>query len=162
MSIFMHYEGITGEVSDKHHHGWIDIENLSWGVQRKITSHTATKGDRESANAEITDLTLTRRMDSATPRLFIESCCGRGKEVIIRLCKTGAGDGTDVYMEYTLKNALISLYRMKAVNQSNTRPREQLVISFQDVEVKYTPYNDDGKAQAALAVGFDTTVNEKH
>lgn len=161
MSIFMNYEGIKGESTDKNHQDWIDVDDISWGVRRNITSNTATSKDRESANAEITDLQLTRRMDKATPDLFIESCCGKGKEVVIHLCKTGTGSGTDTYMEYTLKNALISNYTVEAETQGDDRPTEQITISFQKVELKYTPYDDNGQAEASIAVGFDTTTNEK-
>jgi len=161
MSIFMKYEGIKGESSDKNHKDWMDIQEISWGVHRNITSHTSTRNDRESANAEITDLTVERFMDSATPKLFIESCCGKGKTVVLHLTKTGTGTGSDVFMEYTLKNALLSDYSVNAKTQDESRPVERLTISFVDVEVKYTPYDEDGNAMAAIAVGFDTATNTK-
>lgn len=161
MSIFMNFEGIKGESSDKGHKDWMDIENIQWGVTRRITSNTSTQNDRESSNAEISSLVVSRHMDSATPNLFIESCCGTGKKVVVRLTKTGTGSGTDVYMEYTLKNALISDYRVQAANQDTKRPVENITISFVDLEVKYTPYDQDGNALAAIAVGFDTATNTK-
>ncbi|MCC5810924.1 MAG: type VI secretion system tube protein Hcp [Ectothiorhodospiraceae bacterium] len=161
MSIFMKYDGITGESSDSNHGGWMDIQSLQWGVQRRITSNSSTQNDRESSNAEIGDLQIVRTMDSATPSLFVESCCGKGKDVVIHLTKTGSGSGTDVYMEYTLKNALITNYTVNANAQSNERPTENLTISFIDIEVKYTPYKDDGSADASIAVGYDTATNTK-
>jgi type VI secretion system secreted protein Hcp len=161
MSIFINYEGIKGESSDKSHKQWMDIETIQWGVTRRITSNTSTQNDRESSNAEISSLVITRRMDSATPNLFIESCCGTGRTVVVHLTKTGTGAGTDVYMEYTLKNALISNYGVSAETQDTERPLETLTISFVDLEVKYTPYDQDGNALAAIAVGFDTATNTK-
>lgn len=161
MSIFMNFQGIKGESSDQGHKQWMDIENVQWGVNRNITSSTSTQNDRESANAEISSLTLTRHMDSATPTIFIESCCGTGKTVVIHLTKTGTGSGTDVYMEYTLKNALISSYSVSAATQDTARPMETITLSFVDLEVKYTPYDEDGNALAAIAVGFDTATNTK-
>lgn len=161
MSIFLKWPGIEGEATDASHRGWLDIDNLSWGVQRAITSSPSTSKDRESANAEITDLTITRRMDKASPSLFMAACCGKGQELTLHLTKTGSGRGSEVFMAYTLRNALVSDYRMKARRQPRTRPREQLVISFQAIEAKYTPYDDDGTAEAPIAVGFDTTTNEK-
>jgi len=161
MSIFVNYEGIKGESSDTGHKGWMDVESVSWGVGRQINSGTATQGDRESSNAVISDLQITRHMDSSTPKIFIESCCGTGKEVKIHLSKTGTGTGADVYMEYTLKNALISSYSVNGVGQDTNRPTEVLTISFVDVEVKYTPFDEDGNAEAAIAVGYDTATNTK-
>lgn len=105
MSIFMNYQGITGESADSNHPGWMDIQKVQWGVGRQISSATSTQGDRESANAEITRLYVTRYMDSATPKLFLESCCGKGKNVILHMTKTGVGDAALTYMEYTLKHA---------------------------------------------------------
>jgi len=161
MSVFVKYEGIDGESSDSGHAGWMDVEAISWGVGRQINSNSSTQGDRESSNAVITDLQITRYMDSATPKIFIESCCGTGKEVKIHLTKTGKGSGADVFMEYTLKNALISNYTVAAHSQETNRPTETITISFVDVEVKYTPYDEDGNAQAAIAVGYDTATNTK-
>ena len=161
MSIFVNYEGIKGEASDAGHKEWMDVQSISWGVGRQITSSTSTAGDRESSNAVISDLQITRLMDSATPKIFIESCCGTGKTVVIDLTKTGTGSGTDTYMQYTLKNALISNYTVDASSQSSDRPTETITISFVDVEVKYTPYDEDGNAEAAIAVGFDTASNTK-
>ncbi len=161
MSIFIEYDGIKGEVSDPGHEKWMDVDDLQWGVARSITSATATQGDRESSNAVISDLMITRKMDSSTPKLFIESCCGTGKDVKIHLTKTGSGSGSSVYMEYTLKNALISSYNIAASSQSTERPMESLTISFVDIEVKYTPYDEDGNAEAAIAVGYDTATNSK-
>ena len=161
MSIFMNYSGIKGESSDKGHKNWMDIENIQWGVNRRITTASSTQNDRESSNAEITDLVVTRHMDSATPNLFMESCCGTGKDVVIHLSKTGTGSGADVYMEYTLKNALISNYQVSAHSQDTNRPLEVLTISFVDIEVKYIPYDEDGNALSPLTVGFDTATNTK-
>lgn len=161
MSIFVNYEGITGESTDSGHAGWMDVETINWGVGRQITSNSSTAGDRESSNAVISDLQIVRKMDSSTPKLFIESCCGTGKDVVIHLTKTGTGSGADVFMEYTLKNALISAYSVDASSQETSRPTESLTITFVDVEVKYTPFDEDGNAEAAIAVGFDTASNTK-
>ena len=100
-------------------------------------------------------------MDSATPALFIESCCGRGKDIVIQLTKTGTGHGADVYLEYTLKNALISGYEVDVHTQDDRRPLEMITISFVDVELRYTPYDDAGNALPPIAVGFDTATNTR-
>ena len=78
----------------------MDILTLRWDVSRKITSNTSTRGDRESTNVVIGDLVIIRRMDKATPKIFIESCCDRGKDFEIHLTKTGQGSGSDEFMSY--------------------------------------------------------------
>lgn len=64
-------------------------------------------------------------------------------------------------MEYTLKNAIISDYHVSGSKLNPNRPLEHITISFTEVEVKYTPYDEDGNAQAPIAVGFDTATNTK-
>ena len=161
MSIFVHYDGIKGECADAGYKDWMNVLSCSYDIHRAITSATSTRGDRESSNTEIKDLVLTKYTDSATPKTFIESCCGTGKEVIIHFTKTGKGGGADVYLELRLKNALISGYSFVGQSQGVNRPRETITLSFVEMEVKYTPYNEDGNAMAPISVGFDTATNTK-
>lgn len=161
MAILLHREGIKGEASDKNHKDWMNVVSWTWGAKRSVTSSTSTQGDRESSNAVISDLKISKYMDSATPKLFLESVCGTGKDVILRLTKTGKGEGGDVYMEYVLKNAIISEYTVGGHEEDIDRPTENITISFVEVEVKYTPYDEDGNATAPIAVGFDTASNTK-
>lgn len=167
MSIHLHVEGISGDSGDANHKGWIDILDLRWGVRRQITSCTSTSGDRESSNAEITDLTLTKYIDCSTPALFLESCCGRGKEMQLDLTKTGNGAGSDTYMSYWLKQAVVKSYHVEAMALrgsrfvGNPRPVETIEISFVGIESRYTPYDDNGAFQAPVAVGFDAATNQR-
>jgi len=161
MAILLHYEGIEGETSDNNHKGWIDIASWMLGTKRDITSNTSTKGDRESSNARISDLKINKYMDSATLGLFLESCCGKGKTVKLRLTKTGTGDGSDVFMEYILENAIISEYDVGGDEEDTKRPLETITISFVAVQVRYTPYDEKGNAMAPMAGGFDTATNTK-
>ena len=71
MAILLNYEGIKGQTSDKNHQDWIDLVSWAWGTKRAITSNTSTKGDRESSNAVISDLKITKYMDSASLKLFM-------------------------------------------------------------------------------------------
>jgi len=161
MSSFLFIDGIQGEVSDANYKGWLDIAGWKWDINRNITSSTSTQGDRESANAIIGDLIINRFMDKATAKLFIEACCGRGKKIKLVKTKTGTGSGADTFIEYTLDNAIINDYTVEAINIGGARPREVIKISFVNIEVKYTPYDEDGNAQAPIAVGFDTATNTK-
>lgn len=161
MSIFLQIGGVAGKAADDRHREWLNIISLSWSIQRRITAHTATTNDRESSNAELGALEIVRFADQATPKLFVEACCGTGKTLVIHLTKTGTGGGAETYMAYTLKNALISHYRTETAAGDITPPLELLRISFTAIELRYTPYDQDGKAMAPLVVGFDTATNQK-
>ncbi|MCH8504347.1 MAG: type VI secretion system tube protein Hcp [Ectothiorhodospiraceae bacterium] len=161
MSILMEYGSIQGETTDTSHSGWLDIEEINFdGVKRRITSKASTSHDRESANSEFSEIVLIRHMDKASPGLFLEACQGRGKELILHLTKTSStGAGADTYLQYVLKNAIISGYEVMASRYSRCRPAEQLTVSFTCMELRYTPYDDEGKALAPVAVGYDPTTH---
>lgn len=161
MSVFLHIPGITGESSDSAHNGWIDIAAWKWSVERSITSNTSTRGDRESSNAKISDLLISKYFDKASLPIFMEACCGTGKDITLHLTKTGAGNGADVYLEYVLKNAIISGYDVGGTDQDVRRPIENITISFVEIEAKYTSYDENGIAESPVAVGFDTATNTK-
>ncbi|WP_223669974.1 Hcp family type VI secretion system effector, partial [Kangiella shandongensis] len=110
MSIFMNYDGIKGEATAKGHEDWIDVLSLDWGVQRGITARVGTSKDREATSADVSELRITKYMDNTTPYLFKEACVGKGKQVQLHLTKTG--DTLENYMEYNLKDCMISGYRV--------------------------------------------------
>ncbi|MGH1439637.1 MAG: Hcp family type VI secretion system effector [Cellvibrionaceae bacterium] len=158
MSIFLQHPNIKGETSDKNHKGCIDILDVQFGINRHITSASSTRGDRESSNAVISDLTFKKLMDKSTPYLFIETCCGTGKTLKFLMTKTGAGDGADVFMEYTLENALFS--HMKT-DHNGLRAIEKINISFTKMSMKYVSYDENGHLETPQVVGFDTATNTK-
>lgn len=162
MSMFLQHPTIKGATSDKDHSDCIDLLDVEFGVSRSITSSTSTQGDRESSNATISDLKITKWMDKSSPYLFIETCCGTGKELKIYMTKTGAGTGSEVFMEYTLKNALFSKMDTEMMAYDNARPLEIYKISFTSMSVKYIQYDENGNMLAPQVVGFDTATNTKH
>jgi len=78
------------------------------------------------------------------------------------MTKTGVGQGTDVYLQYILHNALFSKYKVRHKKSNNPRrPMEVLKLSFSKVEMKYIQYDENNMPLAPIAVGFDTTKNLK-
>lgn len=161
MGLFMHHPLIKGEISDKNHKDWLDIIEVQFGTKRQITSLTSTQGDRESSNAKISNLKMMKYMDKASPKLFIETCCGRGNTIKLVKTKTGSGGGSQEFLEYTLENAIISKMNVEAIAESGFRPVEEYEISFTKLTKKYIQYDEDGNALAPVIVGFDTATNTK-
>lgn len=164
MSIFLHYPGVTGDVTDRPEHtGWLAITEVDWtGISRAVTSHTSTRRDRESSNAEFAEIVLVRELDRATPELFLRACCGRGRQLTLHFTKTShGGNGADTYLALTLHDALVARYSVAARRQPARRPKEKLCISFTAMEMRYTPFGDDNAPEAARSVGFDPRTNER-
>lgn len=162
MSIFMQYQSIRGDARDANGHDkWIDIQEFHFqGIHRDITSATGTRSDRESANADLSEIELIRYMDRASPELFLKACCGKGNDMTLHLTNTtSTGSGADTYLQYILRNALISRYAVLARCQSRRHPAEKLRVSFIALEMRYVPYDDDGNMLAPIAVGYSKATN---
>jgi len=159
MSIYIQYGGIIGQASDAEHKGWMTAYRLAWDVDREITSAASTRGDRESSNASMGELSFVRTMDIATVDLFAEACCGQGKQAVIHLTKTGKGRGDEVYMAYTLKNCFVSDYAVSITPDHRDRPMEIITLGFTYAEVRYTSYDDKGIPITSASRSFDAATN---
>jgi len=156
MAIYVKYEGIDGEATHDTHKKWLDVSSVQWGMGRAITTKSGATTNREASEPSVSEVTITKLMDSSSPKFFVESCTGAaGKKVEIHLVTTGSPGNT--YAAYTLTNALVSSYSMSS---GGDRPSESVSISFTKVEYKFTPYDDKNKAGTPIAVSYDLTTTK--
>ena len=104
-----------------------------------------TSADREASKPAISELSVTKLMDAASPAIFTEACVGKGKIVKIDLCTVGS-DQIDTYMSYELEDCMISGY---SVSTGGDRPQESLSFSFTKMTMKFIPYDKNGKPTIA-------------
>ncbi len=156
MAIYIKYEGIDGEATHETHKKWLDIGSLQWGVGRAISTPAGSTANREASEPSVSEVTITKLMDSSSPKFFVESCTGAaGKKVQIHLVTTGSPGNT--YAEYTLTNALVSAYSMSS---GGDRPSESISISFTKLEYKFIPYDDKNKAGTPISVSYDISTTK--
>jgi type VI secretion system secreted protein Hcp len=156
MAIYLHVEGLEGDVTAAGHEGWIECESMQWGVGRGITTPTGSSQERESTAPNVSEVSVVKMMDKCTPKLFEQACIGTSKLVKIDLVQTG--EQLDTYMAYELENALISGY---SVNTGGDRPSENLAFNFTKVVMKYTPYDNKHKAGSPIPAGYDVSLGKK-
>lgn len=156
MAIYMQLEGVNGSVTAAGHEKWIDCSSLQWGVGRAISSTVGSTKDREASTPSISEVTLTKMMDEASPHLFTEATIGKAKKAKIHLCKTN--DKPDHYMEYELENCMISGY---SVSTGGDIPSESLSLSFTKIIMKYVPHDKNGKALSPVPAGYDLEKGQK-
>ncbi|MBP2298719.1 Hcp family type VI secretion system effector [Azospirillum picis] len=156
MAIYLKYEGIDGEATHETHKKWLDVGSLQWGVGRAISTPSGSTANREASEPSVSEVTITKLMDSSSPKFFVESCTGAvSKKVQIHLVTTGSPGNT--YAEYTLTNALVSAYSMSS---GGDRPSESISISFTKMEYKFIPYDDKNKAGTPISVSYDLSTTK--
>jgi type VI secretion system secreted protein Hcp len=151
MAVYLKFEGIDGEVTQSQHEKWIEIHSFQFGVGRGIGTPTGSSKNRESSSASVSEIVVTKTMDSSSPKLFTESATGtKGKKVEIHFISTG--DPGLTYAQYTLEDTLISGY---SLSSGGDRPSESISLNFTKVEFKMTPYDDKNAAGTPITVSYD-------
>lgn len=103
---------ITGDATAKGHEKWIELLSVQMGPSRSLTPVGG-------GTASVSEITITKSMDSASTVLWHESLHGEGLTIQIDFAKSDAP-----YLTYTLLNALVSGF------QPGPGTAESLTLTF--------------------------------
>lgn len=143
---------IKGNVSAKGHENWIECTSFQFSVGRDIPMVVGKQTDREASNPSLSEVTLTKDMDDASPYLFQEATKGEGKGVTIHVTKTGTAQLESV-VEYILGDAMISSY--DASSGGEGAPMESVSFSYTKIEMKYIVWDEAHKKASQVPVSYD-------
>jgi type VI secretion system secreted protein Hcp len=157
---FLKLDGIKGESQDAKHKGEIDIMSFSWGAVQTGTS--AVGGGAGSGKVSLQDLHITKKVDGASPLLFLN--CANGthiKEANLVVRKAG-GDQLE-YLKIKLTDILVSSYQPSGHSGGGDDiPTEAVSLNFAKIEMNYQPQGADGKALGGpILAGWDVKANKK-
>ena len=134
----------------------IDILSWSWGVTQSGTTHAGGGGGAGKANFQ--DLTVTKWVDLASPKLLSATSTGKHiKEALLTVRK--AGEKPLEYLKITLTDCLISSVSTGG-SGGDDRLTENIGINFAKVKFEYTAQKPDGSAGGVMPFGFDIKKNE--
>ena len=156
MAVYMKVDGVKGDVEEEGHKDWIQLNSLQWGVGRGIGSPKSSAKDRESSEASVSEITVSKLNDNASTGLLRLALWGKGKKVEIHMTRTGDDKQQTPYLKYELEDVLFSGY---SLSSGGDRPSESLSLNFtkityHNLESKDT--NEDGspdRVQYDLATG---------
>ena len=135
MAIYMKYGSVAGEVKTEGYTDWIELQSMSWGVGRGISSGAGGISKREASVPSLSEVTVTKTMDNATPELLKEALGGKlSTEVKIVLTRTDNKGKHVAFQTYTLTNTGISGY---SVSSAGDHPSETISLNFTKVESKH-------------------------
>ena len=149
MPIYIKYGDIKGDVTAEGHKGsdgWVEVNSFQWGVGRGISSPTGGSSDREASAPSVSEITVTKTMDSTSPKLLQEALQGQGTTVKIFFVDILKNGTTRLYAEYDLSNVLISGY---SDSSGGDRPTESLSLNFTKVQYTFYTQNPDGSTTAS-------------
>lgn len=152
MAIFMKYGAVKGETTQVTHKEWIEISSLQWGVGRGISMGVGGGSKREASAPSVSEITVTKSMDIASPLLLKEAIGGKAVEVKIELTQTDASGKHVAYQKYVLSDTLVSGY---SISSGGDRPSESLSLNFAKVDSEYLNIDDKFAAKTTGHVVYD-------
>lgn len=139
VDMFIKIPDIDGEAlhPESREPGWMELNSLHWEVGRSI--HPTGSSNREASSPSISEVTVTKQMDSTSTELMKEACCGNSKTVKIDLIST-ATDGQQKFYTVTLKNAKITSH---SSNADSEQASESFSLNFEEIKWEYRDTNPD-------------------
>ncbi|MFZ1987280.1 MAG: type VI secretion system tube protein Hcp [Desulfatitalea sp.] len=156
---FMHIDGIQGESSDERHAGWIEILNFNLGVGQRVSRTAGSAGGAGAERADLSEFTLAKLLDMATPQLALACAAGTHiDKIVVEICR--AGKDKVKFMEYRFTNCLISAFSTSSDN--GEFPVDDVAVNYGKIEWCYTRQSRaDGGAMGNIAAGWSLEKNCK-
>ncbi len=146
-------DGIKGESTDEKHRDTIEIESFSWGATNS------------GSVAKAITLSLGKRIDKASPMLFL--ACAKGNHIpqAVLTCRKSGGGGKQDYYVVTLSDILVSSYQSGGGGGSGGAitapiPADQISFNYSKIKIEYTRYDDAGQqVEEPVVVEHDFTAS---
>jgi type VI secretion system secreted protein Hcp len=151
MALYMKIDGVDGQVTTDGHEKWIELHSVQYGVSR--STYTGAAGaNREGSHPTISDITITKVFDVASPGLYRDSVAGAfDKKVKIHFTAT-TKDKTETYLELELTDCGISSY---SVSSGGDQPMESLSLNFTKIMYTPSPLDTKGSPKKGAVITYD-------
>lgn len=150
---YLKIESIPGEVTEKGHAGWISVDNLNWGMSRTVSSSSG-GGGRTASLPSFSEVTVTKQIDKASPKLFLAAVAGKENltPIIIELV-----DSTTnlTFYRLTLDGVLVSSQNCTTVSGA-TKGAETISMNFTKIKVESL----GASGSTPITGGYDLTTGK--
>jgi len=155
---YLQLDGIKGESSGSKHQGWIECATVNWSITQPKSATTSTGGGHTAERAELSEVTISKLVDLASPLLAQTCAAGRTlpKARLEMLRADGQGEPIK-YFEVELENVLVA--HVAPAFSAGGFPTENLGLKFSKVKWKYCKQKIAGGAGGNTAGGWDLSAN---
>jgi len=157
MAIFLKYGEIKGETTQVTHKDWIEVSSVQWGVGRGISSGVGGGSKREASAPSVSEITVTKTFDIASPLLLKEAIGGKAVQVKLELTQTDNSGKHVSYQKYVLEGALISGY---SISSGGDRPSESLSLNFTKIDSEYLNIDDKFATKTTGHIVYDIAKSQ--
>jgi len=149
VNYFLVVQGIEGESTSAQFEGTIEIESFSWGATQSAS--TGTGGGGGAGKVSLSDFSVLKRVDKASPQLFL--ACATGRHIPRALLMARRNSPNVVFLQYELSDVLVSSF--KDVGTEGEYPLEEVTFTYAKIEFKYVPILPTGQPGSPITVAYD-------
>lgn len=159
VDMFIKIDDVKGESQDAKYKEWIDILAWSWGLSQEGTFHRG--GGGGTGKAQMTDLSVTKWVDRASPNLM--KYCANGKQykeakLVVR--KAGGKEPLE-YLVINLKDVIVTSYNTGG-GGGEERLTENINLNFAQVSIDYQQQKADGSKEGGpVKFGWNIAQNKE-
>src|SRR3954470_8827698 len=153
MAIYMKFGSIKGPVTTDGFKDWIELESFHWGSSRHIGTAARGSTSREHSEPTLSEVTVTKRTDVASPKLFLDSVAGKlDSKAEIKFTTTTKGK-VETFLTYKMEDTGISRY---SIGSNGDMLIETLSLNFAKITKTFTG-TAPGVSGSPETVGYDLT-----
>ena len=157
--VFLKMTGIQGDSTDSKHKNEIEVLSFSSGVSMPLGSRSFS-GSAPNERASLSDLSITKVVDSSSPALFKAVCGGQHiAEAVLSVNRSDGKGGKVEYLKYTLKDVVVSNYQASGSDGSGL-PVESFALNYAQIQIAYTVTDQTGAPKGAKMAGWDVALNK--
>jgi len=156
---FMKVDGIDGESTDDKHKDWIELISFSHGLVQPVSGSRSTSGAASSERCDHQDFSIVKKLDKASPELYLHCCHGRHiPKITVELCRATA-DKTK-YMAFDLEDVIVTSV-MPSGTGGGDLPMENVTFNYGKITWSYTTTDHrTGKTGGEIVKFWDLTLNK--
>jgi type VI secretion system secreted protein Hcp len=160
MSIYLHIPQIKGDVTDAGHANWIQLHSLEWQCERHALHEAGKVGHRSFATPQFSTVSMTKKIDQASPQLFLKACASQKTcECIIHVCH--AADSAVHFLEYSLGGVFFSAFdHLITSDKLGHEIYEQIKLDFNQMKMRFCPRDSMNQMTAPVVSAYDLTTME--
>ncbi len=157
--MFLKIGDVKGESKDTKHKNEIDLISWNWGMSNPGSMHTGGGGGAGKVN--VSDISLTKAIDKASPVLMALCCDGKVHPKAEIVMRKASGKNALEYYKLLLEDVLIT--SVSAGGSGGDTSSENVTLNFAKFKVEYQAQKNDGSPDGGVvSSGWNIEENKAH
>ena len=159
MSIYMHIDGVEGDVTAKNYEKWIELEHFAFKGWRNLNTAFGKTANREGSLPNFGEIAVKTHTSTSTPSLLTKFAASNAISQV-KIAVTHNDSEPTPHLQITLSNVLISSFAISSHHPHHAGseqlgaprlPQKDLALNYTGIEVKTYPSDAQNKSTTALA-----------